>query len=97
VTITPFAVVAFVLLVCGWLATWPAGRARLRRYDLARARRARRSEDRACRRREQESELARSLRFARYDLADQLGGHSLSVVDRDEFARGLGEIDGGGE
>lgn len=95
IDLNPYAVVTLILLAVILIVTHPAGRTRLRRYDLARVRRARRSEDRAWRRREEEATLARSLRFARYDVADQLGGHSLAVADSSEFGRGLGEIDGG--
>jgi hypothetical protein len=112
IDLNPYAIVTLVLLACILVATHPAGRARLRRYDLARARRARRSEDAAWRLREPESELARSLGFARYDHARSLGGHSvrhvyeplegenLIVMDpatHREVTLGLGEIDGAGE
>jgi hypothetical protein len=79
IDLNPYAIVALVLLVCAYVATWPAGRARLRRYDLARARRARRSEDAAWRRRAEEAEVARVLWLARYDQARSLGGHSLAI------------------
>jgi hypothetical protein len=82
IDLNPYAIVALVLLVCAYVATWPAGRARLRRYDLARVRRARRSEDAAWRRRDAEAMLARKIHWDRYDVAASLGGHSLSARER---------------
>lgn len=97
VNLNPFALVAVFLLVITIIATNPRWKVRARRRAWLAARRDRRSEDAAWRNREGEAAHAAALNFARYDREQMLGTGSLRVLDREEFALGLGEIDGGGE
>jgi hypothetical protein len=93
IDLNPYAIAVFALIACILVVTWPGWRRHRRHVRLAHARRARRFEDLAWQSRREEAALARRLRWARYDVAARLAGHSLSTADREEFGRGLGEIE----